>query len=126
MTIPSQESQRRQYLQAVAAEREKKKEEAKQQAEESWEQYQAPKEKPNIKEILWNGWQSVEKQQKRLSELYNRMYSIYKNRPDLLNNVSGLYRTVWYDTMSKQEKQIVDYFLWGRPKYNVTDDSLNL
>jgi hypothetical protein len=61
-----------------------------------------------------------------LSELYTKMYQIAKNRPDLLNNVSGLYRTVWYDTMSNQEKKIVDYFLWGRPKYKVDDDSLNL
>ena len=54
------------------------------------------------------------------------MYSIYKNRPDLLKNTAGLYRTVGYDTMSNQEKKIVDYFLWGRPTYKVDEDSLNL
>ena len=126
MSISSQQQQRLQYLQSIEDERNKKKQEAYEQSQETWEQYRVPTEKPNLKEILGNGWQSIEKEQKRLSELYTKMYQIYKNRPDLLNNVSGLYRTVWYDTMSNQEKKIVDYFLWGKPKYNVSDDSLNI
>jgi hypothetical protein len=35
MTIPSQQAQRQQYLQAIEAERQKKKQEAQQRAEES-------------------------------------------------------------------------------------------
>ena len=126
MSLSSEQSNRQQYLQQKELERQHAKEDAKKQAEETWEQYKVPKEKPNLKEILWNGWQSIEKEQKHLSELYNRMYQIYKNRPDLLKNTSGLYRTIWYDTMSNQEKKIVDYFLWGKQTYQVTDDSLNL
>lgn len=126
MSISSEQSNRQQYLQQKELEKQQAKQEAMQQAEETWEQYKPPKEKPNLKEILWNGWQSIEKEQKRLSELYSRMYQIYKNRPDLLKNTSGLYRTIGYDSMSNQEKKIVDYFLWGKQTYKVTDDSLNI
>ena len=126
MALKDEQSGRLQYLQQMQQKRQQARTDAQQQSEETWEQYQVPLEKPNLKEILWNGWQSIEKEQKRLSNLYTRMYNIYKNRPDLFNNISGLYRTVWYDTMSKQEKKIVDYFLWWREQYEVTDDSLNL
>ena len=126
MALNDEQRNRQQYLQQVEQQRQQEKADAAQQAEETWEQYKVPLSKPNLKEILGNGWQSIEREQKRLSELYNKMYNIYKNRPDLLNNISGLYRTVWYDTMSKQEKKIVDYFLWWREQYEVTDDSLNL
>ena len=126
MSIKSEQTNRVQYLQQAEQQRQQAKTDAKKQAEETWEQYQVPLEKPNLKEILWNWWQSIEKTQKHLSDLYTRMYQIYKNRPDLLKNTSGLYRTIGYDTMSNQEKKIVDYFLWGRPTYKVDDDSLNL
>lgn len=126
MSLSSEQANRQAYLQQIEQKRQEKKQEASKQAEETWEQYKPPKENPNFREILWNGWQSIEKQQKRLSELYTKMYQIYKNRPDLLNNVSGLYRTVGYDSMSNQEKKIVDYFLWWKQPYKVTDDSLNL
>lgn len=126
MALNDEQRNRQQYLQQVEQQRQQEKADAAQQAEETWEQYKVPLRKPNLKEILGNGWQSIEKEQKRLSELYSKMYNIYKNRPDLLNNISGLYKTVWYDTMSKQEKKIVDYFLWWREQYEVTDDSLNL
>lgn len=126
MSIGWAQASRKAYLQQKEQAREEEKQEAKKQAEESGEQYKPPKETPDFREILWNWWQSIEKEQKHLSELYTKMYQIAKNRPDLLKNVSGLYRTVWYDTMSNQEKKIVDYFLWGRPKYKVDEDSLNI
>lgn len=126
MSLSWEQANRKAYLQQMEQEREEKKQEVKKQSEESGEQYKPPKETPDFREILGNWWQSIEKEQKHLSELYTKMYQIAKNRPDLLKNVSGLYRTVWYDTMSNQEKKIVDYFLWGRPKYKVDDDSLNL
>ena len=113
MTIPSQQAQRQQYLQAIETERQKKKQEAQQQAEESWEQYQAPLERPNIKEILAGWWKTTEAEQKRLSQLYNKMYLLYKRNNNEMN-VNQIYQDIWYDTMSNKEKQIVDYFLWGR------------
>jgi len=126
MSLSSEQANRQAYLQQMEQKRQEEKQEALKQAEETWEQYKPPREIPNFREILWNWWQSIEKEQKRLSELYSKMYSIYKNRPDLLKNTAGLYRTVGYDTMSNQEKKIVDYFLWGKPTYKVDEDSLNI
>ena len=126
MSVKDEQVARQEYLQQKEAERQKTIDEAKQRAEETWEQYIVPIERPDIKEILWNGGMSNEKMQKRLYDLYNKMYDICKNRPKLLDNTAGLYRTIWYDTMSKQEKRIVDYFLWGKPTYNVPDDPMNL
>ena len=112
-SLSQQQQQRLLYLRQLNEQKIKAKEDAMKQAAEAWQQYRPIKEKPNTKEVLNNWWIKKETSVKRLSDLYTEMYNIRKNRPDLLNDVWKVYKNIWYDTMSNQQKEIVDYFLWG-------------
>ena len=113
-SMSQQQQQRLQWLQQYNQQQLQAKQDAMQQAAQAWEQYRPVKEKVNTKEVLDNGWQTRVNKVKRLSELYQDMYNINKNRPDLMQDTNKLYNTIWYNTMSNQQKEIVDYFLWGK------------
>ena len=114
MSISSAQQQRIQWLQQHNAQKLQQKQEAMKQAAEKGIQYNPWKEKPNTKEVLSNGWEKHETSIRRLSDLYEQMYNIRNNRPDLMANTGKVYKDIWYDSMSNQQKEIVDYFLWGK------------
>lgn len=113
MSISSAQKQRMLWLQQQNEQELKAKEDAMKQAAQAWQQYRPKYVRPNTSEILSNWWQTQKQTQKRLSDIYQEMYNITQNRPDLLSDVWQIYKSVWYDTMSKQQKEIVDYFLGG-------------
>lgn len=112
-SLSQQQQQRLQYLRQMNEQKIQAKQDAMKQAALSWEQYRPKKEKPNAKEILDNWWATMETTAKRLSDLYTEMYNIRANRPDLMQDIGKVYNMVWYNSMSNQQKEIVDYFLWG-------------
>ena len=113
-TLSQQQQQRLQWLQQHNQQKLQAKQDAMQQAAQAWEQYRPVKEKVNTKEVLNNWGVTKEKSIKRLSDLYQEMYNIRQNRPDLMADVDKVYQQVWYNSMSNQQKEIVDYFLWGK------------
>lgn len=117
-SLSQQQQQRLQYLQQMNQQRILAKQDAMKQAALSGEQYRPKKEKPNTKEVLDNWWIKLENKIKRLSDLYTDMYNIRANRPDLMQDTSKVYNMVWYNSMSNQQKEIVDYFLWGNPIFS--------
>lgn len=113
-SISSAQRQRMQWLQQQNEQELAAKEDAMKQAAQAWQQYRPKYARPNTKDILENWWQTLKQKQQRLSDIYQEMYNITNNRPDLLQNVWEIYKSVWYDTMSNQQKEIVDYFLGGK------------
>ena len=111
-SLSQQQQQRLQYLRNLNQQKISAKQDAMKQAEISWEQYRPQKEKPNTREVLDNWWASTENKVKRLSDLYTEMYNIRNHRPDLMQDTKKVYQMVWYNSMSNQQKEIVDYFLW--------------
>lgn len=114
VSLSQQQQQRLQYLRNLNQQKIDAKQDAMKQAAVAWEQYRPQKEKPDTKEVLENWWVRKETSIKRLSDLYTEMYNISHSRPDLMQDVNKVYQQVWYNTMSNQQKEIVDYFLWGR------------
>lgn len=117
MSISSEQYNRIKYLQSLRQQRAQEKEAAKKQAEENWEQYREEHPKANIDEVLANGWQSVENEQQHLSDLYSSINNLKNSWRD----VNWIYESLWYDSMSNQEKNIVDWILWW---YEVDNNTL--
>lgn len=113
-SISSAQRQRMQWLQQQNEQELIAKQDAMKQAAQAWQQYRPKYVRPNTSEILSNWWQTKKQTQQRLSDIYQEMYNITQNRPDLASNVNDIYKSVWYDTMSSQQKEIVDYFLGGK------------
>jgi len=111
VSLSQQQQQRLQYLRNLNQQKISAKQDAMKQAAVAGEQYRPQKEKVNTKEVLDNWGVTTENKVKRLSDLYTEMYNIRQNRPDLMQDVNKVYQQVWYNTMSSQQKEIVDYFL---------------